>query len=139
MPSEPSQTDRLYELLKDGKPYRTDQIQVLIYGANHLGVARIGARIADIKAKYHVSIKGWKDSTRPSLYWYQLVIPHEMLDHAKLSDTDVEVLFQKTVGRLKMFDFQSIDFINAYKAWQKDKGDDKKRTFVYLYNNLHLS
>jgi hypothetical protein len=50
-----------------------------VYGSEHLGIARIGARIADIKKKYGVKIKGYKDETTPSLYWYQIIKDYEQL------------------------------------------------------------
>lgn len=64
----PSQTDRLYELLKSGRPVRTDEIVAKIYSGGAL--ARVGARIADIKAKYGVKIDGHHDLENPKLYWY---------------------------------------------------------------------
>jgi hypothetical protein len=70
----PSQAELLYKLLADGLAHRTDQIQALVYGGNHLGLARVGARIWDIKKKHNVEIKGWKDKENPSLYWYQIVL-----------------------------------------------------------------
>ncbi|MFA6097578.1 MAG: hypothetical protein WC788_08215 [Candidatus Paceibacterota bacterium] len=70
-----SQTQKVYELLKDGKAHRTDEIMALCYGSDHLGLARIGARIFDIKREYGVEIEGWKDETTPSLFWYQMKVP----------------------------------------------------------------
>ncbi len=70
-----SQADKLYELLKDYRPHRTDEILRVVYGSEHAGIARIGARIADVKSKHGVEIHGWKDPERLSLYWYQLVKP----------------------------------------------------------------
>ena len=58
-------------LLLDGYPHRTDEIMRVVYGADHLGVARIASRIADLKNRGHVLV-GWKDEERPSLYWYQI-------------------------------------------------------------------
>lgn len=69
---EKSQTEKLYELLSDGLPHRTDEIMEKIYGGSHLGLARVGARIYDIKKKYDVSIQGWKDKDNEALYWYQI-------------------------------------------------------------------
>ncbi len=65
-----SQTSKLYDLLKDGLPHRTDEIMEKVYGNDHLGLARCGARIWDIKKKYHIEIEGEKDPIKPSLYWY---------------------------------------------------------------------
>lgn len=72
-----SQTQKLYELLKDGKPHITSEIQRVVYGSEHLGLVRAGARIWDIKREYGVEIKGWKDESIPSLYWYQMIIKPE--------------------------------------------------------------
>lgn len=68
-----SQTDKLYNLFSDGKPHRTDEIQQIVYGSEHLGLARCGARVWDLKKKYHVQINGWHDPENASLYWYEMV------------------------------------------------------------------
>lgn len=68
-----SQTDKLYELLKDGEPKRVDEIFREVYGADHLGIARVGARIWDVKKKYGVEIKSFRDKHNKTLWWYQLV------------------------------------------------------------------
>lgn len=67
-----SQTQKLYNLLSDGKAYRTDDIVEKIYGSKHLGLARLSARIWDIKSKYNIEIESWKDKEIPSLWWYQI-------------------------------------------------------------------
>jgi hypothetical protein len=67
-----SQTDKLYNLLKNGQPVRTDAIMEAVYGNGHLGLARVGARIWDLKKKYGVQIIGFKDKEKPTLYWYQI-------------------------------------------------------------------
>lgn len=67
-----SQTNKLYNLLSDGNPHRTDFIMKIVYGDGHLGLARVGARIWDIKNKYDVEIESWKDKEIPSLWWYQI-------------------------------------------------------------------
>lgn len=74
-----SQADRLWNLLRDGRPHRTDEILSLVYGSEHAGIARIGARIADVKNKQHVEIRGHKDKQNPSLYWYQAIDIPEVL------------------------------------------------------------
>lgn len=70
-----SQVERLYNFLKDGQPHRTDDILIEVYGGDHLGLARVGARIWDIKKKYPniERIDGWKDKINPSLYWYKII------------------------------------------------------------------
>lgn len=67
-----SQASRLLELLEDGKPHRTDEILKKVYHWEHAGIARIGARIWDLKQK-GFPIQGKKDEDKPSLYWYRLI------------------------------------------------------------------
>mgnify|MGYP001402886203 CR=1 FL=1 len=68
-----SQTDKLYDLLSDGNAHRTDEIVSKVYSGGSL--ARVGARIFDVKKKYGVEIIGWHDEKNPSLYWYQIKAP----------------------------------------------------------------
>lgn len=44
-----SQKQRLLTLLSDYEWKTTPQIQVAVYGANHLGIARVAARVNDLK------------------------------------------------------------------------------------------
>ena len=67
-----SQVDRLYNLLSDGRPHSTVEILEEVYGGDHLGLARVAARIYDVKKKYHVNIKCWSDSERRTMSWYQI-------------------------------------------------------------------
>lgn len=66
-----SQAQRLLELLQDGEPHSTVEIMERVYGGDHLGLARVGARVWDLKTKGH-EIVGWKDKERPTLFWYQM-------------------------------------------------------------------
>ena len=68
-----SQVERMYNLLKDGQAYRTDQIQLLIYGGDHLGTAAIAQRISNIRKRYNIEIKCWSDKEIQSLSWYQII------------------------------------------------------------------
>lgn len=68
-----SQTEKLYNLLSDMKPHRTDEILHSVYGGSHLGIARISARIYDVKRKYHVEIESRRDTVNETLYWYQII------------------------------------------------------------------
>ena len=69
----PSQADRILKLLSDGKPYSTIEIMERVYGGSHLGIARIGARVHDLRGKGH-EIDGWKDKENPAIFWYQLKV-----------------------------------------------------------------
>ena len=67
-----SQTSDMYALLSDYKPHSTKEILKEVYGNSHLGIARIGARIYDIKGKYRVQIESWQDPIKHSIWWYQI-------------------------------------------------------------------
>jgi hypothetical protein len=76
-----TQTEKLFELLKSGRPVRTDEILLKVYGSSHNGIARIGARIADLKAgkwpgKQKCTITGYHDPDNVALYFYRMDIPN---------------------------------------------------------------
>lgn len=66
-----SQTESLLNLLSDGRPHSTIEILERVYGGSHLGLARIGARIYDLRREGY-EITGEKDKIVKSIYWYQL-------------------------------------------------------------------
>lgn len=96
-----SQTDKLYNLLKSGRAYRTDEIMEQVYGNDHLGLARIGARIYDLKKKYGVDIRGKKDDENPSLYWYWIVKPSVEFPLAREQKVETANLFEGLKVKLK--------------------------------------
>lgn len=67
----PTQAERLYELLQDRLPHRTDEILRVVYRPGQ-PLARVAARVHELKGKHGVRIDGWKDPQYPSLYYYQL-------------------------------------------------------------------
>jgi len=70
-----SQASRLLALLKDGQPHSTPEILRVVYNLHDdKGIARIGARIFDLKAKGH-EISGWNDKENPAIHWYVLGNP----------------------------------------------------------------
>jgi hypothetical protein len=71
---QPTQAERLLALLKEGRPVRTDEILLKVYGSEHMGIARIGARIADLKNLGH-NITGHHDPRNRKLYVYKLIPP----------------------------------------------------------------
>jgi hypothetical protein len=75
-----SQTTRLFDLLSDGNPHSTNEIQEKIYGREHLGYANIHGRITDIRKKYGVEIINFKDDKIKSLSYYQILPPETNLD-----------------------------------------------------------
>jgi hypothetical protein len=77
-----SQVDRLYKLLSsDFGWHTTPEILERVYGCSHLGIARISARIFDVKSKYNVEIES--ELERDSLWKYRLKRP---LDKRNLLD-----------------------------------------------------
>lgn len=72
MEAKKSQTQKLFELLSDGRAHCTVEIMEKVYGNDHLGLARVGARIWDIKNEKGVEIDSWRDVYSKSLWWYQL-------------------------------------------------------------------
>jgi hypothetical protein len=79
-----SQSERLLNLLKDGRPHRTDEILAKVYGSEHLGVARISARINDIKRQGY-QITGYKDNRNTALYWYKMDVFNELFNPAEIT------------------------------------------------------
>lgn len=68
-----SQAEKLWNALADGKPHRTDELLKTVYGDDHLGLARLGARVYDIQKKHpEVEIVGWHDPINARLYFYQM-------------------------------------------------------------------
>lgn len=59
--------------MESGEPRRSDYLLKTVYGDGHFGIARLGARVWDLKKKYNVEIKSWPDEARRTLTWYQLV------------------------------------------------------------------
>lgn len=78
-----SQSERLYDLLSDGKPHNTVEILEFVYGGSHLGLARVGARVNDLVNQGSEFLdkdgnliegenkrRGWHDDKNPAIYWY---------------------------------------------------------------------
>lgn len=81
-----SQTTKLLALLSDGQPHSTLDIMEKVYGNSHLGLARVGARVYDLRQKGH-EIEGKKDKENPAIYWYKLVLK---LEDEKSSEVEKE-------------------------------------------------
>lgn len=61
-------------MLQDNKPHSTIDICKEVYGDEHLGLARVGARIWDLKKKYRLNIESWRDPKIKTIWWYQLAL-----------------------------------------------------------------
>ena len=90
-----TQHERLFALLSDNRPHRTDEIVNVVYPSANIcficgrgdtrSLARVGARIWDLKngkwsGKKQCLIRGWNDEKNHSLHWYQMDVPakHEI-------------------------------------------------------------
>jgi hypothetical protein len=71
-----SQRERLKRVLEDGAPHRSDELLRVVYGSDHLGLARLAARVYDLKKTLPVGVgvKSWRDSDHPTLTWYRMGI-----------------------------------------------------------------
>lgn len=67
-----SQCDLLQNLLRDGKPHRTDEILRRVYKIHSKGIARISARVYDLKKRRGASITSWPDPDEPKLFFYMM-------------------------------------------------------------------
>ena len=75
-----SQEERLFDLLSDLQPHRSDEILAVVYGSEHLGIARISARIYGLKQRGH-KIQGFRDPEHATLYFYQLMPREDLFEN----------------------------------------------------------
>jgi len=73
-----SQKQRLLNLLSDCEWHSTIEICDVVYGYAHAGLARVGARIWELRKAGH-TIEGKHDKDRQTIYHYRLV-PKPTLD-----------------------------------------------------------
>jgi len=66
-----TQTERILEILLDGRPHSTFELVEKAYESHGPSLARLGARIWDLKQKGY-EIIGWRDPDNRKKYWYQL-------------------------------------------------------------------
>lgn len=74
MQDKKSLKNRIFEILSDGYPHRSDHITAQLFGSSdtiEVGLFRLGARIYDLKKDGH-KISGWLDDNNRKLYWYRL-------------------------------------------------------------------
>jgi hypothetical protein len=67
----PTQVERLWALLQDGKFHSTPDIVTRVYGPG-LSLARVAARIWDLKQRYGAQIERRQDERNPSIHHYRL-------------------------------------------------------------------
>jgi len=94
-----SQLDRLRFLLSDCKPHSTFEIVEKVYDADMATIARVGARIYDLKRVYGFKIEGWHDRINRKLWWYQLIKPPAERSEQKPKRIDKPTLPSMSAGK----------------------------------------
>ena len=84
-----SQADNLYFILRDGQPHRSDDLVKAVYGEGmvcpecgnrkQMSLARLGARVFDVKRKHNVNIQSYPDPQNRKLWWYVLKLEGEQV------------------------------------------------------------
>ncbi len=72
-----SQADKLLELLSDEEAHSTVEIMRVVYGGDHLGLARVGARVYDLKEKGYV-IESRPGKINKTIWYYKLMASPEV-------------------------------------------------------------
>lgn len=101
----PAQVERLGALLADGRAHRTDEILAAVYGSEHCGCARIGARIWDLKKRGR-KIDSWRDKRDgkfSGMHWYQDVTDAEAKGRA-IAEEDERFAAAKRLEGVKVGD-----------------------------------
>lgn len=69
-----SQSEKLFGILSDGLPHRVDELVTKVYEFDQgPSIARLGARVWDLKKKYGFEIKSWPDPNNRKLWFYQIL------------------------------------------------------------------
>lgn len=73
----------IFQILKDGKPHSNYELVGNVWQKNRgyqgPSIARLGARIYDIKQTYGVTINGEFDPDDRRKYWYTMKLPKSQL------------------------------------------------------------
>lgn len=70
-----SQSEDIYNLLKDGKRHSSFEIIENVYRMNRPASARYSARIFDVKNRFNVEIEKEADKNNPKMFWYWITSP----------------------------------------------------------------
>ncbi len=123
-----SQTEKLYQLLSDGKPHATTEICAIVYGGEDLKLARVAARIYDVKQKYGVKIPPAKqDEHNATIHWYH--IEEEKQSLFSRTKTYIEAWLQKEPNKVfSRFDLEETAIKHGYEK------DEVKNTMQAIEN-----
>jgi hypothetical protein len=96
-----TQTSKLLKLLSDGYEHSTQEIQLVCYGADHLGTARIASRVDDLRRKGHEIPRARLDKDDPTMAWYRMVLkPRVVVDYVPVEVGGVRMMrrIERTVA-----------------------------------------
>ena len=63
-----SQLERLHELMSDGRPHSTYEIVEKVYDMDTTTIARVGARIYDMKRRFNAIVDSWQDKENRKMW-----------------------------------------------------------------------
>jgi hypothetical protein len=67
-----SQVERLWDVMRDERPHSTYEIVSRVYDiVDKPTIARLSARIFDMKKRFSCSVRSWPDQEDPKMWWYQ--------------------------------------------------------------------
>jgi hypothetical protein len=69
-----SQVERLHDVLIDWQWHSTVELLDRVYGLDHSGIARISARVLDLKRKLpaNLTIESRQDKQHPTVWFYRI-------------------------------------------------------------------
>ena len=80
-----TQCERLWALMSDYKAHRVDEILEVVYTQDGPSIARVSARLWDLRQMKGLKLKRWRDPHKKTLYWYQFLRPSEAQKEFNLS------------------------------------------------------
>jgi len=87
-----SQCKRLFELLRDGLAHNTIEICSEVYGGERLLLARVGARVWDLRKKGYDIRGSWAGAGRERRYVYQYFPPRPQTEEEKKVEMDSHLI-----------------------------------------------
>ncbi len=83
-----SNVEAIFAILSDRRAHSSFEIVREVYKQNAPTIARLAARIYDIKKRFGVEVLSWKDHTNPKMTWY--MIPKDVVDVAPARSEPVQ-------------------------------------------------
>jgi hypothetical protein len=103
-----SYRQQIYEILKDGKPHRSDEITRALFGSDktdRTGLFNLHGRVSELRKQGYNIPPAWRDRENPKLSWYQMILPAIIPKFNDLKPAG-EVLSQKRINIQARLDFK---------------------------------